>query len=464
MGNKYKTLAKDIVIFAIGNIGSKMILFFLVPLYTNTMTKDEYGIADLILTVSELVLPFVSVVIYDALLRFALSKNESKEDTLLVAYIVMAVGSALTLAITPIFIFYRSVSPWKWFLCIHIILSGFHLINMNYLKVTNNNVKYAIISLVQTLFMATLNIVLLVVYHMGVLGYLVANILSVLIAIILTLILGKIPSSLKKARFRKKLFSEMVRYSAPLIFNNISWWVVHSSDKMMVEGMLGEDSLGIYAVSAKIPSFINVIINVFSQAWGISSVKEFENTNDRKFYSSVFNLYMFLCFGVGIGIISVTKLFMKMYVSEAFYSAWKYVPTLLAAAAFAAVAYYYGSLYGAVKKSGRNMVTTLIAAITNVIVNVICIPLWGIYGAAIGTLVSYIVMSTMRMIDINRLLKIKIDYVRYILSCILILIQVVFVTLDRYGYYVSAAAVVLFILTNAKLVKESLAIVKNNRK
>ena len=48
MNIKYKNLAKDTLIFAVGGIGTKMILFFLVPLYTNYLSTDEYGIADLI--------------------------------------------------------------------------------------------------------------------------------------------------------------------------------------------------------------------------------------------------------------------------------------------------------------------------------------------------------------------------------------------------------------------------------
>ena len=76
MGNKYKNLVKDTIIFAIGNIGSKLILFFLVPLYTAYMTQEQYGTSDLIFTIAQLILPFVSIVIYDALIRFGLSKDE----------------------------------------------------------------------------------------------------------------------------------------------------------------------------------------------------------------------------------------------------------------------------------------------------------------------------------------------------------------------------------------------------
>lgn len=452
MGNKYKNLVKDTIIFAIGNIGSKLILFFLVPLYTAYMTQEQYGTSDLIFTIAQLILPFVSIVIYDALIRFGLSKDERPEDVLLASYIVLGIGTVLTIVITPLFGLYRPIAHWKWQLSVYIIFSAFNSSNMNYLKVKGMNVWYTVIGLIHTALMASLNIILLAVYHLGIKGYLMANIISMVVSVILSTLIARMPADLKKARFRKDLLMEMTKYSAPLILNNISWWVVHSSDKVMVEMMLDAAALGLYTVSAKIPALINVLINIFSQAWGISSVREFENSNDTKFYASVLETYAFFCFGASIMLITITKPFMRIYVADSFYESWRYVPILLASAAFASVAYYYGSLYGALKKSGRNMATTLLAAVVNIVVNYVGIKFVGIYGAAIGTLVAYIVMAFVRMVDVGRFINIQINWTRFLAVCMLTVIQAVFVTLDLGGYIVSTVALIAFIIINRDLV------------
>lgn len=452
MGNKYKNLVKDTIIFAIGNIGSKLILFFLVPLYTAYMTQEQYGTSDLIFTIAQLILPFVSIVIYDALIRFGLSKDERPEDVLLASYIVLGIGTVLTIVITPLFGLYRPIAHWKWQLSVYIIFSAFNSSNMNYLKVKGKNVWYTVIGLIHTALMASLNIILLAVYHLGIKGYLMANIISMVVSVILSTLIARMPADLKKARFRKDLLMEMTKYSAPLILNNISWWVVHSSDKVMVEMMLDAAALGLYTVSAKIPALINVLINIFSQAWGISSVREFENSNDTKFYASVLETYAFFCFGASIMLITITKPFMRIYVADSFYESWRYVPILLASAAFASVAYYYGSLYGVLKKSGRNMATTLLAAVVNIVVNYVGIKFVGIYGAAIGTLVAYIVMAFVRMVDVGRFINIQINWTRFLAVCMLTVIQAVFVTLDLGGYIVSTVALIAFIIINRDLV------------
>jgi len=454
MGNKFKDLVKDTFIFAIGNIGSKIILFFLVPLYTAYMTQAQYGTSDLIFTIAQLILPFVTIVIHDALIRFGLSKDEKPEDVLLASYTVLTIGTIVTIIITPLFGLYRPIAMWKWQLSSYIILSAFNSSNMNYLKVKGKNVCYTVIGLVHTALMAALNIILLVVYRLGIEGYLLASIGSMFASVVLSTVFGKIPTDLKKAKFRKDLMMRMAKYSAPLILNNISWWVVHSSDKVMVEMMMDAKALGLYTVSAKIPALINVMINIFSQAWGISSVREFENSNDTKFYSAVLEVYSFICFGASIIFIAVTKPFMHLYVSENFFDSWRYVPTLLTAAAFASIAYYYGSLYGALKKSGRNMATTLLAAVVNILVNYVGIKAVGIYGAAIGTLVAYIVMASVRMIDVGRFIKIQIRWGRFLTVCALSLIQTLFVTLDLNGYIVSIGIFIVFIILYHDIIAE----------
>ena len=75
MNVKYTILLKDTFIFALGSFGSKIILFFMVPLYTNYMTTEEYGIADLVFTVAQFLTPIMSIVIHDAVIRYGLSKE-----------------------------------------------------------------------------------------------------------------------------------------------------------------------------------------------------------------------------------------------------------------------------------------------------------------------------------------------------------------------------------------------------
>lgn len=454
MEKKTKKLIKDILLFALGNIGSKIILFLLVPLYTTYMTTQEYGTSDLFFTIAELILPFVTLTIYDTVFRFGLSKDEKPADVLLISFIVLIVGSGITLLGTPLFSFYGAIAPWRWYLSCYLILYGFELTTANYIKVKNKNAWYSVISITMTALMAVLNILLIAKFRMGVQGYLIARIISIFVCFVFALIVSDSFTDLRTARFNKPLFKEMILFSMPMIFSSISYWVVHSSDKVMLEYMMDATALGLYTVAAKIPSLINVMINIFSQAWGISSVKEYENTNDTSFYSSVLSVYSFICFGVCIAFVAITKPFMSIYVGKDFQGSWRFVPILMVAAAFAAITYYYGTLYSTLKRSMRNMTTTVMAAVINIVVNYFGILYLGIYGAALGTLAAYLITAVVRIIDVQKFIKIEINWLKFAFTGVLALAQAVCVTLDFYGYAVSLAVIVVFIAMYRKLVVE----------
>lgn len=450
MKGKYSRLLGDTLIFAIGNVGSKLILFFLVPLYTNVLTQEEYGTADLVFTVAELIVPFVSVVIFDAVIRFGLSKYEKPEDVLVTGFVVLGVGSVVTVLLSPLVGLYAALAPWRWYLCIQVILMMFVSVMMNYLKVLNRNEAYAVTSIVHTAVMALLNILLLTVVKLGVQGYLIATIVGNAVTVIIAFFAGSMFTALKNGRVDSKLAKRMIAYSAPLILNNVSWWVIQSSNKLMVEIMIGTAALGLYTVATKIPSFINVIISIFSQAWGVATVKELESDNDNKFYADVFGIYSVIAFGASVALNTIVKPFMGIYVGADFIEAWRYVPLLLVSASFSAISSYYGSLYGALKKSVRNMTTTLIAAAVNLTVNIVGIMMFGIWGVLIGTVAAYMVIAYIRMIDVLRFIRFNPNWKVFISNSIIVLAQAIAVSLEFHIYVSSAIAIAAFIIVNHK--------------
>lgn len=449
--SKYMSLMKDTLIFALGNIGSKLIVFFLVPFYTYYLTPDEYGVSDLVFTISQLAIPFFSIVIFDAVIRFALCYKERPQDVLLVGVLVWFGGSILALACTPLVELYKTVAPWKWYITAYISVNMLVSIELNYLKAINKNLLYSIICILQTLSLALINIVLVAHFKLGIKGYLIAYIGANIIAAVIALLFGKIFKDIRKAKFDKGLAKQMITYSTPLILNNLSWWVIQSSDKLMLESMVSATALGIYTVASRIPSLITVFISIFQQAWGISSIKEMDSSNDKSFYNNVFRGYTFLAYLGGIGLCTIIKPFMDIYVrSDSYGEVWRYVPLLIASAVFSAIAGYCGSMYGALKKSVNNMMTTLIAAIVNLIVNYVAILLVGLWGAMIGTVVAYLILAIIRIIDVERFVKIGIDWRKLIINFSLIIVQAVVVSLADFvvGIILSVSIMCLFILAN----------------
>ena len=451
VSEKYKSLFKDTLIFALGNISSKIIVFFLVPFYTYYLTPDEYGISDLVFTVSQLAIPFFSLVIFDAVIRFSLERKDRPQDALLVGLTVWFFGSLLAIAVTPFYGLYKAIAEWRWYVTAYISASILLSIELNYLKAVNKNALYSTICVLQTLSLACINILLVAHLKMGIKGYLIAYVSANIIAGIMAFVFGGLSEELKKAKYDISLAKKMVLYSSPLILNNISWWVIQSSDKFMLESMVSKTALGFYTVASRIPSLITVFVTIFQQAWGISSIKEMDSSNDSSFYRNVFDFYSFVAFLGGIILCTIIKPFMDVYVrSQLYENVWRYVPLLLASAVFSALAAYSGSMYGALKKSKNNMLSTMIAAIVNIVVNYVTILLFGIWGAMIGTVVAYIVLAFIRILDVMRFVNLGIDWNKLIFNSVLIMIQAVSTSLlsVNLGIAISILVIVVFLFIN----------------
>ena len=212
MNRKYKSLLADTFVFALGSLGSKIILFLLVPLYTNYLSTSEYGTADLITTFSQLMIPIASLI----------KKNQKPQDVLLAAFFVFAFTIIATIVAWPLIGLYSAIAPWRLFLSLYVVFSVLCETEKAYLKVKNNR-SYAIISVLQTLTLALTNIVLLTYFHLGVKGYLISNITAVGLTSVMAFWASNSLGDLKTAQYDKKLLNRMLAYSAPLILNNMSW-------------------------------------------------------------------------------------------------------------------------------------------------------------------------------------------------------------------------------------------------
>lgn len=451
MGEKIKGLLKDTFIFALGNLGSKLILFLLVPVYTNYLTTEEYGTAEFIFTISQLIVPILSVSIWEGIIRYGLKKEEDYRDVLKTGLIVYLICSCVIMGITPVWKFYKPVSSWGIYVSFYSIGYIGNQIGLNYLRVKNKTKLFAIVSVFQTLILAIANIILLGKIKIGISGYLLANILSLFAANLLIYLAGDLFSDLKEGHINSNLLKKMLIYSAPLVVNNISWWIIHSSDKIMIEAMLTGVELGLYTVATKMPSLINVFISIFTQAWGVSSIKEIENSNDATYYSIVFEVYGFLAFAASIGLSTIIKPFMNIYVGQSFTTAWCYVPLLLVAASFSAISSFFGSMLGAIQISKYTMYSTLVGGFFNVLLNYIFIQICGVWGAIIGTVIAYVVIAAMRMIYTLKYIYIKIAWKNIIGSASIAVIQAILVSANFHIYSVSIVSIMLFVIINQNI-------------
>lgn len=423
--NKYKDLARNTGLFTFCNLGTKLISFVLVPIYTYTLSTSDYGTIDLISTTVSLLLPIFTFNIQDAVLRFCLD-NDYKQDCIISTSIKIIIFNSCLLGvlILTIKLFFSLYIEDKYiiFLFISFLSTAFYNTLQMYLKAINKVVTIVIGSLLITALNCILNIYFLLVIKLGINGYLLAQTISSLIGVLfyfseINLI------SLIKNKFDKKLAKKLIAYSSPLILNSIAWWLNNASDRYILTFFCGAGENGIYSAAYKIPTILSTIQTIFYNAWSISAITEFDSKDKDGFVGNIYSLYSIISF-LGCSLLMIFNIpIASIYYGNDFFSAWKYIPILLVGTIFNGLGLFIGCLFIATKKTKTVSMTTLIGAIINTILNIILIPVMGSYGAALATLIGYFIVWFIRIIKLKDFIQIKVQWQNQIISIALIFIQ-----------------------------------------
>lgn len=428
--NSYNKLIENSAVFAIGNFGSKIISFILVPIYTYYLTTSEYGTVDLITTTTSLLLPIVSANIFDSVLRFAMDKDNNPHKVLTNSIIVSFIGFLIFLLFLPIVMFFVEVNMYILYMYLILLLQIVQTILGQYTRAIGQVKVYAFNGIIMTLLTGFSNIFLLVYFQVGLDGYLWSIIIANIGAILYLSFKLKVWQIINFYKLDMKLIKEMLIYSVPIIPNSIMWWLINSSSRYFVLFFVGASGNGIYAVANKIPNLLSMLNSIFSQAWQLSAIEEYGSEKKSEFYSTVYNTYSaFLLLATSV-IILLSKIFMEYFVAEEYYVGFKVIPFLLLSVVFSSLSAFLGTNYLAAKKTKGVFKTSIYGGIVSLLMNIILIPNFGILGASISSMISFIVMWGTRIIDTKKFVSIKISIKNLIanLFCISLQITLLFIS------------------------------------
>lgn len=457
---RYIYLIKNVGLLTIGNFASKLLSFFLVPLYTSILTTKDYGIYDIFNTTIMLLIPVLTAGLIESLLRFPLTDHEHKDVIYLIGvrYFLIGFGILVLVCLINNFLTFSVILKKYSILFLGLYFtSTFSQMLQTYARGIEMVAALAVSGIISSILILTLNVWFLVYLKLGLIGYFLANILGMLAAIIYLMIVLNV---WKINLFRKvkeiKLEKSMLKYGVPTIANSISWWVNNASDRYIIIGLFGFATNGIYSVSYKIPSIMNVFQTIFNQAWSISAVQEFDPTDKNGFYKNVYNFTNVFMTVICSLLIITTKLFASILYKGHFYTAWRYVPFLLISVLFGSLVGILGGVFIAVKDSKELGVSTTIGAVINVFSGLFFSLIIGPMGAALGTTISYIVVWIMRLIEMKKYININLDIKKDLICYTILFIQsmVLLFWNNKSGYAFQILLLVIILIVNYKDIRK----------
>jgi len=421
---KYKDLLKNIGMLTISSFGSKILIFLLIPLYTNFLSAEEYGTFDLYLTSVTLLVPLLTENISEAVVRFTLDQKTNNAEIFTiamkkvfsaVAVITVLVGINHVFVIIPMFTSYSVY---------FILLFSTTLLYTLLSQFARGLGKFAIISVggvINAITMLLFNILFLVYFKQGLSGYFEAYILSYLLPSIFFAFKLRIWEYISWGKFNNRADDDMKSYGKPLIADSISWWIINASDRYIVTWLCGVAINGIYSVAYKIPSVLNVFQDIFNKAWVVSAITNVDN--EAGFYSQTYNMYNMSMSIMCSIMILLNQVIANILFANDFYAAWQYAPFLMISTIIGGVSSMIGGIFLAYRETKIMAQTSMYCAILNIFLNFVLVYFYGALGAAISTVASYLLSWIMRLTAIKKYVYLDINSKRDLIVYTLLLFQ-----------------------------------------
>lgn len=422
--NKYQKLLNNTLIFAVGTFGSKLLSFILVRLYTGCMTTEQYSTADLLYQAANVIYPIVTLSMADALIRFGIDKAYDNKKIYTVALTTTAGGLAVLALFTPLI---NSIGAFKGYgllLFVYCFFSSFKQLAASFIRARGLVKLFAIDGIFSTLIIVVSNLILLLKFDLGVTGYVCSIIISDALSLLGLIVISELYKFFDIKTLDKKLFKELVRYSLPLVPTYILWWITSASDRYFVIGMVSSHENGIYSAAHKIPTLLLLVTTLFYQAWQMSAIENKDDKDLAGYYKQVYGAYSSLLFIAAAGLIMIVKPFTYLLVDndpeKNFVFGYHYTPILIIAMIFQCLCQFLSSIYNVRKKSVNSMVTSIVAAVVNITLDILLIPRLGAYGAGLATMTAYFACFMVRVFDTRSYVKFPISWFKMIVNIVVV--------------------------------------------
>ena len=401
------SLIKNTFILSIGTFLPRFVTVLVTPILTAQLTKAEYGQYDLVATFVSLLFPAVTLQISTAAFRFLIITRKKKDDSseiISTIYAFVLVVSILTSLVYLLFV-RDKVGNNGLLICAYFVADILFVTTAQMMRGLGKNMLFSISSVLRAVVDVALLAALTGVFgtvNMGIRGVLIAMLTSTVVPLVFLLFVGGIIPYVEISRVSKKRLKELLSFSWPMVPNNLSGWVLKLSDRLVITAVCGIEANAIYAAACKVTTVLSYFQNTFMQAWQENSSLALNDDDKDQYYSQMCDWIYRLLFGALATLICATPLLWKLLVHGDYGQAYYQLRILYMGVLFSCMASILGAIYTAHMRTKSVGITTTLAALVNIIIDISLIWSIGIWAGSISTMISYLFLMLYRMKDIQK--------------------------------------------------------------
>lgn len=397
--NKLKLFVENFIIYGFGGIISKIIPLIMVPVVTRIMPGTEYfGISDLSNTVVNFCSSVAIMGMYDAMYRlFFDSEDENYKRSVCSTALIITMETSLVifcvmLLLRDMIARYFFGNPGYAYIvylsAMATLVGATNSIISAPVRMQNKRKIFLLANSISPILSYAISIPLLLKGYY-VIALPVAAVVSGITLEVVFYIINR--EWFNYQCFDKKLLKPLFNIAIPLLPNFLIYWIFNSCDRVMIANMMGVRFAGIYSVGAKLGHVSQLIYTAFAGGWQFFAFSTMNEKKQVENNSRIFEYLGILSFITTSFICAWSYLIYRVLFPEQYLSGYVVAPYLFLAPLLQMLFQVAANQFLVIKKTWPNMLILATGAILNIIVNWLLIPLLGMEGASLATLIGYIV-------------------------------------------------------------------------
>lgn len=430
--NKFKLFIENFLVYGLGGIISKLIPLIMVPIVTRLMPNTEYyGISDLSNTVVQFGSAIAVIGMYDAMYRMFFEKEdeEYKKNICSTALLFTMITSLIVFAIMLIarnfiaqYFFGNSKYAYVVYLsAMAVLVSATNSIISAPTRMQNKRKIFLVTNTVSPLLSYSISIPMLLAGH-----YVIALPLAAVVSgVTMEITFGILNHGwFNFRRFDKKLLRQLLIIAIPLFPNFLIYWLFNSCDKVMITNILGIGAAGIYSVGSKLSHCSQLIYTAFAGGWQYFAFSTMKDDNQVKSNSMIFEYLGVISFVATAFICAWSYLIFNILFTDKYLTGYVVAPYLFLAPLLQMLFQVACNQFLVIKKTWPNMLILSSGVVINIVINYFLIPVLGIEGAAIATLLGYVVSDVICVVVLCKMKLMVINF-KFVLATIIMMIYII---------------------------------------
>ena len=415
-----KSVARHFVVYGLGNLLNKVVSFILIPVYTHYLAAAEYGTLELLELTQYIASMCLALGIGSSVLRCYYDSADSgdRKQTVSTAFfsiwgLALGGGAILLLASPGISVLVFSSPENTGLFRLVFVALMFGLANdipLAFIRAQQKSGLYTIVSLSRFTLSLCLNILFIVHVGWGMRGVILSSVIN---QVATSVFLGCYTLRWCGLHFSSRKLKHMLRYGLPLIPSGLGLFVMNFADRFFLQRFATLTEVGIYGLGYKFGMLMNPLIAGPYETILRPKMFELAGRDDvRAINSLLFTYFMCVVVFFGLGMAVAIKDALKIISGPEYHRAYLIVPFIVLSYIFNA-AYVHMQVGILIAKKTKYISCVVgIAALSNLCLNVVLTPRLGMWGAALATLLSFVILFAINLLISRKLYHVKYEYTR----------------------------------------------------